>query len=78
MSAQVLAKCWWSDCALRGLFVYRQLHLEEPFLELRILKRKLCDQRGGKYAFIFCDDGILHADAALRTVYYGMFGTFPA
>ena len=37
-------------------------------------KEKLCDQRGGKYAFIFCDDGILHADAALRTVYYGMLG----
>lgn len=39
MSAQVLPVLVIGLCA-SGLFVYRQLHLEEPFLELRILKKK--------------------------------------
>ena len=39
MSAQILPVLVIGLCA-SGLFVYRQLHLEEPFLELRILKKK--------------------------------------
>lgn len=72
MSAQILPVLVIGLCA-SGLFVYRQLHFREAVPGAADPeKEKLCDQRGGKYAFIFCDDGILHADAALRTVYYGM------